>query len=357
MKINRRNFTKMATATSAATLMFPNILFGAKEDDVIIGHGKYKYKIVKGWGADNFANNPVNDCHEMVQDKNKRLIFCTNEVKNNIIILDKSGKYISSWGHDYPGAHGLTLSNENGEEFLFLTDTNKGEIYKLTLDGKEVLKLSYPSESGVYNDKDKVKFSPTETAIAPNGDIYVADGYGSSYILVYDSKGKFKNIFGGNTGKTEGLVQAHGVCIDTRDKANLKVIATSRSENKFKIYGLDGKYESTYDFPGSYVCRAVIRNKDLYFPVIISRPDQNVKDDWNSKSGFVLVLDKNNKIISAPGANEFVYEGNIPKRMIQADNVKGIIKHCHDVCIDDEDSIYIPQWNSDKGYPVKLQRV
>ena len=32
------------------------------------------------------------------------------------IIYDKSGKLLSSWGHDYPGAHGLTLFNENGED-------------------------------------------------------------------------------------------------------------------------------------------------------------------------------------------------------------------------------------------------
>lgn len=155
----------------------------------------------------------------MVQDSKKWLIFCTTETKNNIIIIDKSGKLISSWVHDFPGIHGLSIANLNGEESLFITDTEKKEVYKTTLDGKVLLTLKYPYESEVYTDPAKVNFTLTETTIAPNGDIYVADGYGSSYILVYDAMGKFKNIFGEKDAQGEDkLVEAHGVCVDTRDK-------------------------------------------------------------------------------------------------------------------------------------------
>ncbi len=60
----------------------------------------------------------------MVQDRKGRIILLTNEVKNNIIIYDKKGKLVETWGHEYPGGHGLTLFNENGHEvFLFATTT------------------------------------------------------------------------------------------------------------------------------------------------------------------------------------------------------------------------------------------
>lgn len=355
--MERRKFAKTSLKIAMGSVLFPNINFGAKEEELIIGHGEYKYIHKKNWGVKNISKYPVKDCHEMVQDSKKRLIFCTNETKNNIIILDKSGKFVKSWGNTFPGAHGLSIFNENGEDFLFLTDTTLGQVLKFTIDGRELLKLEYPFESQIYNDKEKVKYSPTETAIAPNGDIYVADGYGSSYILVYDKNGKFKNIFGGFTGNPDGLVQAHGVCIDSRDKDNPKVICTSRTENKYKVYTLEGKHLATYSFPGSYVCRAVIKGDMLFAPVIISRPDPLIGDDWNSKSGFFLVLDKNFKIISAPGSDNFEYDGNHPKRMTQSKSVRGIIKHVHDICVDDEENVYIPQWNSDKGYPLKWERV
>ena len=52
----------------------------------------------------------------MVQDKKGRIILLTNETKNNILIYNK-GKLLETWGHDFPGAHGLTLHNENGQNF------------------------------------------------------------------------------------------------------------------------------------------------------------------------------------------------------------------------------------------------
>ena len=358
MNFTRREFTKV-TALATAALAFPNIVFGKAEEELILGHGDFKYKIVKNWGVENLIKTPVADCHEMVQDSKNRLIFCTTEVKNNIIILDKKGKLINSWGHDYPGAHGLTLNNANGEEFLFLTDTDKGEVYKLTLDGQLLLTIKYPYESGIYKDPKVERFSPTETAVAPNGDIYVADGYGSSYILVYDSAGKFKNIFGGKTKEgDEKLIEAHGVCIDTRDKNNPRVIATSRSECGFKYYTMDGQFiESTY-YKGSFVCRPIIKGENLFFPVIWSEYGENkINPAWQSRTGYFLVFDKNNKLISAPGVDAIEYEGDKVKHMHQSPKVKGTFMHCHDLCVDDEDSIYIPQWNSDKTFPLKLEKV
>jgi hypothetical protein len=357
--MKRREFTQK-TAFAAAAMTIPNINFGKAQEDLILGHDKFKYKIVKNWGVDNLVNNPVADCHEMVQDSKKRLIFCTTETKNNIIILDKNGKLISTWGHEFPGVHGLTLWNANGEEFLFLTDTEKKEVYKTTLDGKVLMTIKYPSESGVYNDPEKYRFVPTETAIAPNGDIYVADGYGSSHILVYDMNGKFKNIFAGKTADGEQkLIEAHGVKIDTRDKNNPRVIATSRGECAFKFYSMDGKHQESHYYKGSFVCRPVIKGENLYFPVIWSEFANGVDGGpaWQSRTGYFLVFDKNNKLLSAPGVDTIELENGKPKHMHQSAKVKGTFMHCHDLCVDDEESIYIPQWNSDKTFPIKLQRV
>ncbi len=39
----------------------------------------------------------------MVLDSKGRLIMVTDETKSNIIVYDKSGKLLETWGHDYPG--------------------------------------------------------------------------------------------------------------------------------------------------------------------------------------------------------------------------------------------------------------
>ena len=89
-----------------------------------------------------------------------------------------------------------------------------------SLSREEVLRIGYPRESSLYKlDKDgkpATKFSPTNVGIAPNGDIYLADGYGSDTISQYDPRGRYIRTFGG-TGKEPGqLSRPHGLIVDTR---------------------------------------------------------------------------------------------------------------------------------------------
>ena len=115
----------------------------------------------------------------------------------------------------------MTLSNEGGEEFLYVTDTIKNSVYKLTCEGKLLMTLPFPEESDQYNSASQ--YMPTETAISAIGDIYVADGYGMQNIIQYDNKGSIKNIFGGKGEGDDQFFNAHGIAIDTRDGNEWKI--------------------------------------------------------------------------------------------------------------------------------------
>jgi hypothetical protein len=115
----RREFIKKSGLTVLAGAVIPNIIVKktyAMEKETLLGHGSHRYRAIVGWGDLDPAKNPVNDCHEMVEDAKGRLILLTNETKNNVIIYDKSGKLLETWGSTYPGAHGLTISDEGGED-------------------------------------------------------------------------------------------------------------------------------------------------------------------------------------------------------------------------------------------------
>jgi len=310
------------------------------------GHGPKRYKIDTRWSQADVSKTPVNDCHEMVQDAKGRIILLTNETKNNVMIYDKGGKLLSYWGTTYPGAHGLTLFNENGTDVLFICDNNRHQVIKTTVDGRELMVLDYPKEAGIYSKADE--YVPTETTIAPNGDIYVADGYGKDYILHYDAKGKFLGYFGGRGAESKHLKNAHGVCFDNRDKKNPCLIVTSREENAFKRYDLKGNYLNTIALPGAWVCRPVIKGDYLYAAVL-----QSSDRPWQS-SGFITILDKNNKVVSNPGGNEPVYKNGVLQPLTQ---LNPLFAYPHDVCVDDEENIYVAQWNSRKVYPYKLTPV
>lgn len=322
----------------------PGILNSQQANEIILGHNNKRYRINTKWNQANASQYPVKDCHEMVQDKQGRILLLTNETSNNVLIYDKSGKIISSWGKEYPGAHGLTLFNENGEDVLFICDNSRHQVIKTTITGKVLLTLDYPKETGQYSKAEE--YVPTETAIAPNGDIYVADGYGKDFIIQYDHKGNYIRHWGGKGEEVHHLNNAHGICIDGRDKNNPCLIVTSRQENAFKRYTLAGVYIDTIPLPGAWVCRPVIKNDFLYVAVLQTNLRQ-----WE-QSGFVLVLDKNNKVVSSIGGNLPGYAGNIPEEMYQTIKV---FQYPHDVCIDDEENMYVAQWNSGRVYPYKLQ--
>ena len=347
---SRREFLKISALTSTA-IGLP--LFNIKSQPVlseeIIGHGDFQYKVHKAWGNLDPEKTPVKNCHEMVMDKKGRLIMITDEVKNNIIIYDKSGKLLSTWGHEFPGGHGLTLFDEGGEEVLFICDPETGRVVKTTLDGKIVMELPHPKTIGLYEPTQSYK--PTETAIAPNGDVYVADGYGSQYVLQFTSKGEFIRKFGGPGNEDSNFSTVHGVCIDQRDKQNITLLCTSRAHNSFKRFTLDGKYLSTIFLPGAFVCRPVIDGDNIYAGVCWSRLRYLNQTD---NSGFVTILNSKNRVVSNPGGTKPVYNNGELQLIVQD---KPIFNHCHDVCVDNDKNIYVCQWNANKTYPIKLERV
>ena len=342
--MQRKEFIQNSGLLLAGTFIAKEKLFEIVEDEMVYGQNEKRYKLVKDWVKSDAATLPVNDCHEMVQDAKGRIVLLTNETRNNVIFFDKKGKLLQTWGHDFPGAHGLTISGDK-EQFLFVTDTDKNEFYKTTMDGKVLQTWKYPVETGKY--ADPKQFVPTETTVTKNGEIYVADGYGMQYITHYDKGGKIKNIFGGRGSEERHLDNAHGITIDYRTSPETLII-TDRTRCCFKRFSLSGDYIETISLPGACVCRPVIKGNYLYAAVLRS-PNLDTNE-----SGFVIILNKENKVVSALAGSAAAYENGKLKTFHQTDK---LFKHPHDVLVDDEENLYVCQWSSGKVYPYKFTPV
>jgi len=131
------------------------------------------------------------------------------------------------------------------------------------------------------------------------------------------------------------------------------LICTSRDENCFKFFTLDGKFIKRVDLPGMYVCRPVLDAENVYAGVCWSKDANGQK--LGGDSGFVTILDKNNKVVSSPGGTAPTYKNGILQATLQATNP--IFQHGHDVCVDEDKNLYICQWNANHTAPVKLTRV
>lgn len=313
----------------------------------VVGHGAFRYRVDTGWSKADPEKYPVNDCHEMVQAADGRLFLLTNHKQNNVLIYDVSGKLQGAWTLGFGGAHGLSLAGQH----LWITDTGTGRVVKTTLDGEIVMELPAAAACGAY--KPTELYSPTETAVGPNGDVYVADGYGSQYILRFDAGGRYIGKFGGkstqpiNKGK---FMQAHGVAIDMRSGTPL-VVCTARIRNEFVWFTLDGQHVKTVYLPGAYMSRPVIAGRHLYSGVCFGMYADDYRM-WQNR-GFVTILDERDQVVSNPGGTAPAYKDGRLQVMLQD---QPVFKNCHDVCVDTRGDLYVCQWNSGRVYPYKLHR-
>jgi hypothetical protein len=152
VKTNRRNFSQATTKATAGVILVSHFNINSskpKLSDTISGHGDFKYKVDKEWGSLYPTKTPVNNCDEMVMDSQGRLVMVGDDVHNNILIYDKSGKLLDSWSIRYKGGNGLSLWNDGEQDFLFIYDTD-GAMIKTTLDGRELMIIGHPTDYRAY---------------------------------------------------------------------------------------------------------------------------------------------------------------------------------------------------------------
>ena len=160
--LTRRHFL-VGLSTAAASVWVQKVS-GAPNPltETIIGHGKFRYRVQRDWVAPGQGrHHPILNCHEMIQVRDGRLFMIGDHETNQMLVYNTDGTILTSWGCVWPGGHGLTLSAENGEEFLLVTDCGlwkngnggfrqTGRVTKTDLNGKEIFSLSHPMAVGAY---------------------------------------------------------------------------------------------------------------------------------------------------------------------------------------------------------------
>lgn len=339
---------------------------------LIVGHGDFKYRVDAHWGRLDPNKFPVENCHDLAIDSQGRIIMLTDNTKNNFIVYNKNGSLNETWGSEFPGAHSIEIVNENGEEFIYVVDhgwvlnrhwdgfstdawdspynkvvAQQGFVAKLTLDGRLVFTIGHPVTIGIY--EPDMPFRPSDITAAPNGDIYITDGYGSDYVIQYDCHGRYIRHWGGqnNEDANYNLVNTHGVGVDLRNPNDPHLIVSSRWQQCLKLFGLDGTYRSTIETPGAYIHGPIYSGEHFFAPVCWSHINGENAED----SGFISVFDKDNKVVANLGGTKPVY---IDGKLQAMSTTWDVFKHCHGMCIDDEANLYVGQWRGNQSYPFKL---
>jgi hypothetical protein len=135
----------------------------------------------------------------------------------------------------------MEIRDEAGGEFIYGARNNNAEGIKFNIaNGEIVMRLGFPKESGLKLEK----FNPTAITVAPNGDIFLSDGYASNYIFKFDKTGKYLKHFGTKGNGLKEFNTAHGMTLDTRYEPPRLLICDRNHTPKGRLlhYSLDGEY-------------------------------------------------------------------------------------------------------------------
>lgn len=259
-----------------------------------------------------------------------------------ILILNQDGTMHDAWGDRFPGAHGLTLVEEAGTELLWLADSKTGEVVKMTLDGQTVLKLQRPDLPIYANGK----YAPTWVAVheerhGGNGDIWVTNGYGTSYIHCYDKNGVYLDSINGEEGAAGAFKCPHSIFMDTR-KAEVELYIADRGNRRVQVYDTEGNYKRSFgaDFLTS-PCAFAVSGEHLIIPELRAR---------------VTILDSEDHLVGYLGTNEAVCDRqgwpNHPAHLIEP----GKFNSPHGIAADQAGNLYIVEWIIG-GRITKLERL
>jgi hypothetical protein len=340
-RISRRRFL----STAGASLAFPYVGKSASAGETL-GQGDFRYRVVPGWGELG-KDTPVNNCHGIVCDREGHLILLTDEVANNFIVYDPSGKLVHKWGHEFPGAHGLSLVVENDREVLYFTDLKRHMVFKATPAGELLGEWGWPEASGKYVKEED--YRPSWTLHAPGGDWFILDGYGRDYIVHYSPDGSLAKIFGGAEG---GITHwgPHGGMVDSSDSAEPTLLIAMSDQQYLLRLNLEGRELGRTPLPGGNP-RQIRKSSEHYF---VAHLADNWPAEQNSR-GFVSVLDRDLRVISNIGGTPPVYD--LAGRLQPMKSEQPVFVHPHDLAIGKDGSLYVAQFASGKTYPVKLERV
>jgi len=305
---------------------------------VRMGCGRMTFDTVPGWGLSPDGKSVIGPCHgSVVVDKGGNIYTSAHA---GVFVFTPEGKVVRSLlGDKYSDIHDIKVREEADGEFIYGARNVNAEGIKFNArTGDIVLKLPFPEKSGL-----KLKqFNPTAITVAPNGDIFLADGYASDHIFKFDKTGKYLMHFGTKGNGLKEFNTAHGMTLDTRYSPPRLLICDRNHEPKGRLlhYDLDGKFLAEVVTGLGMPTSAAVQGDH------VSVPDLH---------GRLVILDKDNTIIAVLGHNADPAKRmnyNVP----QEQWIEGIFSGTHGSSWDRDGNLYVQDWNV-SGRIMKLVRV
>ncbi len=204
---------------------------------VILGSGEHSYRVVEGWGTlpEGWA---FGDVAAVGIDRHDN-VYAFNRGPHPMVVFDREGNFLRSWGEGlFRRAHGVHMA---ADDTIFCTDDGDHTVRQMTLDGRLLMQIGLPGEAKPFMSGDPFHRC-THTAHSPEGDLYVADGYGNARIHKYAPNGKLLFSWG-EPGTDPGQFNLpHNVACDDDGW----VYVADRENHRVQVFDGKGRFETQW---------------------------------------------------------------------------------------------------------------
>ena len=320
-----------------------------------IGSGANTYEWQDSWaGIPDTESARTGWAHHGVAVTESGQIITYHPGDQTMMVFDEKGELVRSWQVNLSDAHGITLVNEGGTELLWIADNGRkrqhslgyeypdgetrGQVLKMDLEGKVLASLQRP-DLDVYREG---MYSPTWVAVneerhGGNGDVWVADGYGQSYVHRYGKAGNYIASINGAEGGAGRFNCPHAIFIDRRGP-DPELYVADRANGRVQVYDLEGNYQRVFggDFlttPSGFATHGDL----LIIAELRARLTLCGKNDE-----FVCYLGANEPVCDVEGwpNNKDASGKIIPTSLLET----GKFNSPHGLAVDGQGNLYVAEW-------------
>jgi len=223
-----------------------------------VGQGNFRYKLDDQWGR--MPNGDRTRYVSMIACDAEDRIYAFCRAGEAVRVFSPQGDLIAAWGEGlFLRPHGIGVSPDG---LVYCVDDKAHVIRSFTFDGRPV-KVWGESGSPRIADEDgalepgkaAMFFAPTDIAFAPDGTMFVSDGYGNSEIHRFSGHGEWEFTWGTPGKGPSQFKTVHAVCLDSKGR----VIVADRGNDRLQVFSADGELLAIMDdvlHPNAIQCDA-----------------------------------------------------------------------------------------------------
>jgi sugar lactone lactonase YvrE len=300
------------------------------------GTGSYRYACVEGWGR--HAGESFGGVIPGIAVDAEDLLYLLRRSPPAVLVYDQSGKRLAVWGEDILSSpHGACV---DGDGDIWITDVADHTVRKFSPDG--MLQTVYGTP-GTPGSADSPFNKPTDVATAPDGRLFVTDGYGQHRVHCLSPEGALLRSWGRRGSGPGEFALPHGAAIDTAGN----VLVADRENSRIQAFDATGQYRyelSSRQWPGILFPNKVVVDRQ---GIIYMAEAQHRLSIWSQSE------EPEKPVLGAPAA-----PWKILARWGDLGSAPGQFLDCpHGLCVDSRGSIYVTEVPRTSDRVLKFERV